>query len=318
MNIPRTLGWGLVLAASTAVISGFSVFANSLIVGEFGDPVALAGARNSLVGIALVAALVAGAARRRGRPEAQASMSRPRLAGLLAVAVIGGSVPFILFFSGLALATGPGAALIHKTMFVWVAMLAVPLLGERLGVAQVVAMGALLLGTLFVGPTATSGAGTGELLILAATLLWSLEVILVKRLLDGGLPVAHLAAARMALGAVLILGFLAWTGRIDAISGFGAWQWGLIAVTGLLLLGYVTTWYAALQRAPASVVSSILVGGAVITGLLAAVRAGTVPAVPAAAGLALVAIGVAAVLWSTLRLPGTVPAEATAPAASAD
>ena len=49
------------------------------------------------------------------------------------IGVIGGSVPFILFFNGLAMASAPSAAFIHKTLFVWVVLLAVPFLGERLG-----------------------------------------------------------------------------------------------------------------------------------------------------------------------------------------
>ena len=45
---------------------------------------------------------------------------------------IGGSVPFVLFFEGLARATATQAAFIQKTLVVWVALLAVPLLRERL------------------------------------------------------------------------------------------------------------------------------------------------------------------------------------------
>ena len=108
MSIPRTTGWGIGLATATTVISGISIFVNGLVVKEFSDPVALTGARNALVGLALLGVLLAtgGATEIRGL--------RPRQsAGLLALAVIGGSIPFILFFSGLAQATGPGAGLIQ-------------------------------------------------------------------------------------------------------------------------------------------------------------------------------------------------------------
>ena len=47
------------------------------------------------------------------------------------------------------------------------------------------------------------------------------------------------------------------------------WAWGL--GTGVLLAGYVGTWLAALRRAPASVVASVLVLGAPITAVLTAV-----------------------------------------------
>ena len=297
MSIPRTTAWGVGLAATTALISGISIFVNGLIVKEFADPVALTGARNGLVGLALVAALAAGG----GAAEVR-SLDRRRSLGLLAVAVIGGSVPFILFFSGLAEATGPGAAFIHKTLFIWVAVLAVVVLGERLGLAQIGALAALFIGVALVGPAGLPTLGDAELLILVATLFWSIEVIVVRRLLaSDGVSVRLAATARMALGALVIGGFLVATGRIGAIAAFSAWQWVLVAGTGLLLLGYVTTWYGALQRAPASLVTSVLVLGAVITAALAALRTGTLPAPSVALGLTVMAVAVGVVVWRSIE-----------------
>ncbi len=306
MSIPRTTGWGIGLATATAVISGVSIFVNGLVVKDFSDPVALTGARNALVGLVLLAILLASG----GAAEVRAL--RPRQsAGLLALAVIGGSVPFILFFSGLAAATGPGAALIHKILFIWVAALAVVVLGERLGIAQLVAMVALVVGTLLISPTGAIGAGPAEGLILLATLLWSVEVIVARRVLGGdGVSVRLAATARMALGALLILGFLVASGRAGAVAAFSASQWGIVAVTGVLLLGYVTTWYAALQRAPANLVTAILVGGALVTAALSAVRTGTVPAPGIAAGLGLVILGVGVVGWTAIRRGRMTPSRA--------
>jgi drug/metabolite transporter (DMT)-like permease len=288
MSIPRTVGWGIVLATLTALISGVSVFANGLIVKEFGDPVVLTGVRNAMVGAVLLAILLGSG----GLTEVRALSTR-RAGALLLIAVIGGSIPFILFFTGLAQASGPGAAFIHKTMFVWVSVLAVPFLGESLGMAQIAALGVLIVGTLLVGPTGAVGPGPAEFLILAATMLWAVEVVIARRLLAReGVSVRLAATARMALGAVLILGFLGITGRLGAVAALTSGQLLLIAATGVLLLGYVTTWYAALQRAPASLVSSILVGGAIITAGLAVVRTGTVPAPTVEIGLTLLAIGI--------------------------
>jgi drug/metabolite transporter (DMT)-like permease len=300
MSIPRTTAWGIALAGATALISGVSVFANGLIVKDFPDPIALAGARNGLVGLFLVGALVA----RGGIGEVRAvgRFAWRDRAALLALAVIGGGIPFVLFFSGLAAAGGPGAAIIHKTMFVWVAVLAVPLLRETLGWGQIVALGALVAGTLLVGPTTGLGADGGGLMILLATLFWAVEVVVARRLLAAGpVSVGLAAAVRMAVGAALILGFLAVTGRIAAIAAFGPTQWLLIGATGLLLLGYVATWYAALQRAPATVVSAVLVGGAVVTAALSAIRTGSTPAPTVVDGLVLLAVAAAAVAALTLR-----------------
>ena len=54
--------------------------------------------------------------------------------------MIGGSVPFVLFFEGLARAEATQAAFIQKTLVVWVALLAVPLLRERFGVPHALAI----------------------------------------------------------------------------------------------------------------------------------------------------------------------------------
>ncbi len=288
MSIPRTIGWGIALATMTALISGVSVFANGLIVKEFADPVVLTGVRNAMVGAVLLAILLGS-----GGVHEIRELSRRRAGTLLLIAVIGGSIPFILFFSGLAQATGPGAAFIHKTLFVWVSILAVPFLGETLGLAQIAALGVLVLGTLLVGPTGAVGPGPAEFMILAATVMWAVEVVIARYLLSReGVSVRLAATARMALGAVLIFGFLAVSGRLGGVAALTGTQWLLIAGTGALLFGYVTTWYGALQRAPASLVASILVGGAVVTAVLAIARTGTVPAPSIEMGLVLLAIGV--------------------------
>lgn len=310
MTIPRTVGWGIVLATVTAVVSGISVFANGLIVREFADPVVLTGARNALVGAILLAVLLATG----GSREVLALTGR-RSAALLAVALIGGSVPFILFFTGLAAADGPGAAFIHKTLFVWVSLLAVPALGERLGGPQLAALGVLAAGTLLVGPTGPVVPGPAELLILAATMFWAVEVVLVRALLSRtGVSVRLATTARMALGAILILGYLAIDGRLGGLFALDARQWILIAATGGLLLLYVTTWYGALQRAPAALVSSVLVGGAVITAGLAAIRTGSIPAPATEFGLILIMVGTALAIGAWRR-PALTPSPASVAAA---
>ncbi len=297
MSIPRTTRWGIALATATAMISGVSIFINGLVVKEFGDPVALTGARNLLVGLVLLGVLVAS-----GGGREVGALQRRQAGGLLALALIGGSVPFILFFSGLAEASGPGAALIHKTLFIWVAALAVIFLRETLGLAQVIAIVALLGGTLLIGPTGAIGLGSAEIMILAATLMWSVEVVIARRMLGGDLVSVRLAAtSRMALGGIVILGFLVASGRVGAVAAFSPWQWAIVAATGALLLGYVATWYAALQRAPASLVTSVLVGGALVTSALATIRTGTVPAPTAEMGFGLLAVGIAVAIWTSAR-----------------
>ncbi len=79
---------------------------------------------------------------------------------------------------------------------------------------------------------------------------------------------ACLAAARMGLGTVLLLGWLAVTGRLGRPVSLSADQWSWALLTGLLLSGYVATWYLALARAQAVDVTAVLVFGAVVTAVL--------------------------------------------------
>jgi drug/metabolite transporter (DMT)-like permease len=228
------------------------------------------------------------------------ALDRRSWAGLAVVGIVGGSLPFLLFFAGLAEASAPSAAFIHKTLFVWVALLAVPLLGERLGWLQVGALAVLLGGQLLVTPPTGVRWGAGETMIAAATLLWAVEAVLVRRLL-ATVPSPILAAGRLGVGLVVLVGYLVATGRIGALGGLSAEAWMWVLVTGGLLAGYVGTWYAALRRAPAAVVTSVLVVGAPITATLQGLAGGTLPALPAAGGYLLVALAVATVAGATLR-----------------
>ena len=82
---------------------------------------------------------------------------------------------------------------------------------------------------------------------------------------------------------------------------FAVEQWAIVAATGLLLIGYVATWYASLQGAPASLVTTVLVGGAIITALLASLRTGQLPAPATETGLVLLAVAIAMAVWSGAR-----------------
>ncbi|HET9324098.1 MAG TPA: DMT family transporter [Gaiellaceae bacterium] len=263
-----TRATGVAFALVTATISGFAVFLNGYAVKRFGDATVYTTAKNGVAGLLLLllAIPVLRAAPRRG------PAGRPRTAGhwlaLGAVAVVGGSVPFVLFFEGLARATSTQAAFIHKTLVIWVALLAVPLLRERLTWAHWAAIAFLIAGqVVVVGDAGTVSVGTGEAMIFAATLLWAVEVVFVKWLLSS-LAAPTLAAARLALGTLLLLGFVALSGRWGELAGLGSAQWGWALLTGVLLAGYVATWYAALARAQAVDVTAVLVLSVVVTALL--------------------------------------------------
>ncbi len=68
------------------------------------------------------------------------------------------------------MASAPTAAFIHKTLFLWVIVLAIPFLGERLGWFPIAAIGVLLAGQILVAPPTGVTWGQGETLILARPL----------------------------------------------------------------------------------------------------------------------------------------------------
>ncbi len=265
----RRSGVGLALVA--VVVSGVAVFVNAYGVKAVGNATVYTTAKN------LVAALLLGAVfavTRSRRPESlpRARPTRGQVAGLVAMG-IGGSVPFVLFFEGLLRASSVHAAFLHKTLVVWVALLAVPLLKERLGWAHGVAIALLVLGQAVLVGGVTESFGVGEAMVLAATVLWAVETVVAKWLL-GGLSPWTVGAARMGLGSLALLAWVALRGQLDALLGLDAASWGWVLLTGTVLAGYVGLWLAALARAQAVDVTAVLVLGAVVTAVLAALVSG--------------------------------------------
>jgi drug/metabolite transporter (DMT)-like permease len=288
-RLPRTRAAGIALAFVTALVSGVAVFVNGYAVKAFGNADVYTTAKN-LVAAALLAGLAAVAARRGFSDRPTRPRTRRQWLGLAAVALVGGSVPFLLFFEGLARASSVQAAFIHKTLVVWVALLAVPLLSERIGPAHLAAIALLVWGQAVLGG-GVGGVrpGLGEAMILAATVAWAVEVIVAKRLLTD-LASPTVGVARMGLGVLVLVGWLAVSGQAGALVGLGGRQWAWALATGVILSVYVATWYAALARAPAVDVTAVLVVGAVVTALLDAAVNGKALA-PQGLGLVLVTAG---------------------------
>ncbi len=295
---------GLALAGVTAIVSGFSVFVNGYGVARFDDPTTYTTAKNLVTAVVLMAVLVTLRHRRStGATAAPAAdgttVRRPHDVVILSViAVIGGSVPFVLFFEGLARVSSSDAAFIHKTLVAWVAILAVAFLGERVTVWHVTAIALILLGyAQLAGGVGLPEVGTGEALILAATLCWSVEVVLSRSLLRRGMPPTVVSTWRMAGGIVLLLAWAIVRGATGDLVGLSATQWAWAVLTGLFLTAYVVSWHHALARAPAVDVTAVLSIGAVITAML---NAGARGAVIEPVGLILLLAGGLLVAWASI------------------
>ncbi len=253
------------LALSAAALSGLANFLNKAAVTVIKDAVVYTTLKNGLVALLLVGIVVA-----LGKRKEIAALSRKQWFRLVAVGVIGGSLPFALFFMGLQRTSALNASLIHKTMFVWVILLAAPLLKEKLSALQWLGAAAIFAANLLVGGFTGFQFNAGELMILAATLLWAAENIVAKKVLDD-VSAVTVAASRMAVGSLALLPFALASGGVGAVTHLNASQWGWALAAVALLFGYVLTWYSALKTLPASQIACLLVPATLVTNVLTAV-----------------------------------------------
>ena len=285
---------GLIVALAAALVSGVSVYVNSFGVRRVPDPFVFTTAKNTIVAMALVAT-ISGLALR----DELARLSSRDWIKMAILGAVGGGVPFLLFFWGLREASAPSAALMHKTLFIWVAILAIPILKEKVGGWQIGALAVLLIGNLAVGFRPSNFEfGLPETLTLTATLIWAVEAVVARRFLSDGMNPAVAAAGRMGFGAVVMLGFVVVSGRAGELTSMGATQWVWVLITAVFLYAYVIGYYSALKLAPATVVSSILVLGSVITTGLHFAFNDRIYEPTQVLGLAVIVVGAA--LWAVL------------------
>jgi drug/metabolite transporter (DMT)-like permease len=252
---------GITFAMMTATISGFSVFANSMAVKGI-DPIVHTTVKNGFAGILVLLVLVIS-----GQWKEIKLLSRRQVGLLLAIALIGGSLAFGLFFTGLKMIGAAQGALIHKTLIFWVAMMAVPLLKEKLSLKMMLGILLLYASSLVVGVKGFTGVHLGHGFVLLATMLWAVENVIAKITLTTISP-NLLVTARMAVGSVFLAGYMVLTGKAPLALALTGSQWLMLMGVGLLLFGYVMSWYRALKLLPVTVTAAILVGATVVTSIL--------------------------------------------------
>jgi drug/metabolite transporter (DMT)-like permease len=292
------LGPGILLVLITALVSGVSTFINAYAVqGTSSD--AFVTVRNVAVAFLLVPiALIA------GRTFTQ-PLRRVDWARLAVIGLIGGAIPFLLFFHGLQIATAAhGAATAtfgYRTLFLMATVFGVVFLGERLHGRLLGAAALLLVGNVLLISFTTPIWTDGTAYVLAATLLWAGEYTLSRRTLRY-LPSTTVALGRMGFGAVFLVGYLAFAGELGRVGTFSGMQWGWVVISAVLLCAFVGTFYAGLKRVELGVATSALVLGFPITWALTLIAKGGAPTIQAAAGATAIVAGVAlAIGWSSFR-----------------
>jgi drug/metabolite transporter (DMT)-like permease len=263
--LSRYVGFGLLLVLSTAVISGVSNFVNLYAV-QGTNSAAFVTVRNALVAALLIplALTVMGAG-------ARVPLRRADWLRLVTIGVIGGGIPFLLFFEGLQLATVSGAGVtasfLYRSLFLVAAVLGIVVLHERFHWRVAVAAILLLGGNLLLLSLTSPIWANGDAYVFGATGLWALEYTLSKRTLRD-LPSGTVALGRMGFGAIFLFLYLGATSQLGAAASLSGMQWEWVVVSAALLTAFVATWYAGLRHVDLGVATAVLVVGFPVTWLL--------------------------------------------------
>lgn len=266
MNTNKTTA-GIYLAIGAAVISGVSIFVNKYAVNAIKPPLFFTSVKNIGVGLLIFGILIAARKLHKFR-----TLNRREVFYLILIGVIGGSLPFYLFFTGLAQIPALTSALIQKTLVFWVVLLAIPFLKERLSKIQVVGVLCLFAANFVIGGFQGFKFSQGELFVLLATILWGIESVIAKKTLATVDP-DLVTASRMGLGSLILITATAIIVPQAVFKGLTmtGTQLFWLGLTMVTLLGYVSTWYRALKYAPAITVTSVLVASTLVTNVLSAI-----------------------------------------------
>lgn len=282
---------GVLLVFLTALVSGASIFINSYSIKGF-DSSVFTFSKNIIVALFLFAILLGF-----NQFSKLKSLKRKHWIQLSLIGLIGGSIPFLLFFKGLQLTTGTTSAFLHKTIFIYITIFALVFLKEKLNKGLFIGIFLLLLGNYFMlKPDFSFSAG--HLLILTATLFWAAENTIAKYVLKD-LSGTLVAFGRMFFGSLFILIFLAFTGKLSLLTLMSSHQYLWILLTSVFLFTYVFTFYNGLKHIKVSTAACILAIGSPITTLLAFFLQAKPISFPQSIGIFLILAGISSVLLFT-------------------
>jgi drug/metabolite transporter (DMT)-like permease len=261
---------GTFLALVTAVISGFSIFANKWFVVDL-EPAVFTAVRAVIVGLVfLILSFAFGSWKRKER-------SSLNWGALFVIGIIGGGIAFLLFFSGLKLTTVGRAAFLNKTLPIYVTLFAFIFLKEKISKKQIGALVLMIAGTIVLVSATISprilwlNPELGDVLIVAAAVLWAIESVIAKKIMRDGEHNFVVSFARMFFGAVFLFGFLFVVGKLDELAVLTARQWFNILISTALLFGYVLTFYWSIRYINVSKAATILLLAPIITLILGVV-----------------------------------------------
>jgi len=280
---------GLKLVFLTAVISGFSVFINKLGVTGI-NPYIFTFGKNVIAMIFLFSLILIFK-----NWNKLIQLSKKEWMKLSLIGLVGGSIPFLLFFKGLSITTSATGALIHKTMFIYVLILAAIFLREKINKKIFIGSLILLLCNFLILKVTNFTFNAGDALILLATLFWATENTISKHVLKKIEPTI-VSFGRMFFGSLFIILFLLISGNLAHLFSLNLAQLSWIFLTSIFLFFYVITWYSGLKHVRVSVATSILLLGSPITTLLSVMFLELALSIGQILGLMLAPVGILLIL----------------------
>jgi drug/metabolite transporter (DMT)-like permease len=282
---------------------GLAFAALCALLGAFSAP--LSKLNTSLADASFVAAFatlcggVFAAAQLAVRRELPQLVRRDLLPGLLAIALLGTGVAFLLFFEGSQRATAIEATLCVQSEPAFALLLAWLALGHTPTPARVLATLAILAGIAAAVGFEDARGSTGVWLLLATPLAWQLSHLVVLRRL-GGAPAHVLTAARYAFGGLFLLAY--WIVRGGQLPPPESWPTLALSLPfqGVVLgWGGTLTWYNAIARLDLARATAIVVPTVPLLSFGASfLLLGEVASPREWLGLAITASGVGAFVWA--------------------
>lgn len=265
---------GMILALLAAVFSGIAIPANKFFIVNL-NPAVFTAVRSVIIGVVflIVAAYPAVKEHKRFR--------KAPWRYLIAIAAIGGAAAFLLYFTGLQLTTaGRAAFLYHALLTMFTVLLAFVFLRERISRKMAYALAAMFVGTivLYFSQVPQSqlwaNPNLGDLLIIAASLLWAIEYIISRKVMVMGETNFVVSFARMFFGGLILFGVVIISGNLGALLALSMQQWMNILISTVLLFADVLFWYWSIRYINVSKATTLLllapiislVGGIVLLG----------------------------------------------------
>jgi drug/metabolite transporter (DMT)-like permease len=281
---------GTLLAVLTAIISGIAIPINKIFVVDL-DPTVFTAVRSLIIGVIFL--IIA---------SFQSNFDYKKFKKvswkyLLAIAIIGGAFAFLLFFNGLKLTTAGRGAFIHKTLPLYVLVLAFIFLKEKITEKQLFALLLMFIGTIVlysaqINPTELwANPSIGDILIIGATFLWAVENVIAKKAMIKGENNFVVSFTRMFFGGLILFGFLLLIGKYDLLLRLQTEQILNIAISTAILFGYVFCWYWSIKLINVSKASTILLLAPVISLLFGVILLGEPVPIRQLAGSVLILIG---------------------------